>query len=267
MALQIGFIGVGNMAGAFLKSIIESKAWPTKQIYLYDHHAEKMEPFAKKGAKVCKSSAQLTQLCDVVILAVKPQNFQNLLFEIHDYANECKTFVSIAAGISISYIKNKLCGDCPVVRAMPNMPLLIGLGATAVCKSENVNEEIFKTICMLFSCCGKTVEISENQMDAIVSVSGSSPAYIYLLAKAVIDFAVSQGINSETAKELFCQTLKGSAEMILRSDVTLDSMINSVCSKGGTTIAAMEVFEKSGTEKIFKDAMTACMRRSAELGK
>ncbi|HCR44047.1 MAG TPA: pyrroline-5-carboxylate reductase [Ruminococcaceae bacterium] len=264
---KIGFIGGGNMAGAIIGGVTSCGKISPHRIFVYDRHSEKLDSLKQKyGVNSAESDVDVAKICDIIFLAVKPQNFTDLLRSLKHTVTEKKVFVSIAAGISSEFIAKSLSCRCPVVRAMPNTPLLLGKGATAVSKTENVPRDVFVFIRSLFECCGTVSVIDESQMDAIVSVGGSSPAYVYLFVKSVIDSAVGQGIDSGTAFDIICQTICGSVEMLKKSGRTPEELIKMVSTKGGTTAAAVDVFKKEHFEDIIDDAMKACTARTKELG-
>ena len=150
---------------------------------------------------------------------------------------------------------------------MPYTPLLLGCGASALCPCGNVSDEEFEEVRKLFACSGVTERLDESQMNAVISVNGSSPAYIYLFAKAMADYACEQGISTEAAMNLICATLKGSAEMLMRSGDSPDTLIKKVSSPGGTTLAALKVLEERNFYEAIKSAMDACTKRAEELSK
>lgn len=266
--IKVGFIGGGNMTSAIVGGVIKAKTFPAEQIYVFDIHKEKREELRKRtGVNTQDSVDNLVKTCDIIFLAVKPQSFPSMLASIRPYVSEDKTLVSIAAGISSDSITDALSCRCPVIRAMPNTPLLLGEGATAICKTENVDNDVYQLVLKLFSSCGIVEQIDEKQMNAIISVNGSSPAYVYLLAKAVLESAEKQGIEPSVSLPLFCQTLVGSAKMLLESGNTPDELISKVSSRGGTTIAALDVLKAYHFEQIMDDAMRACTARASELGK
>lgn len=262
--MKIGFIGAGNMATAIIGGLIGAGT-PASDICVFDMDKVKLDSFASKGVCVAENSSQLTADCNIVVLAVKPQNYSEVLMEISSFASCDKTFVSIAAGITIDFVRKGLGIQCPVARIMPNTPLLVGKGATAICFSDNVSDDIRKVVSGMFSCSGVVAEFTEDKMDAIISVNGSSPAYFYLFAKAMADYAVSVGIERESAMELICAAMEGSARMLKESGDDPETLIKKVSSKGGTTIEALNVFYKNDIESTIKDAMAACTKRAAEL--
>mgnify|MGYP000876383029 FL=1 len=264
----LGFVGCGNMASAIINGIVKSNTFPANKIYVYDINQEKCNILkSKTGINVVSSINNLAENCNVIFLAVKPQNFAEVLASLKPIVNEQILFVSIAAGISTAFIIKNLECRCPVVRTMPNTPLLIGEGATAVCRTQNVSDEDFLLIQSIFSSCGTVTVLKESQMNAVISVNSSSPAYIYLFAKSMLDSAVKQGIDKDTALKLICQTLLGSAEMLLKSGYTPEELIKMVSSPGGTTLEALEVLYSNNFEQIIDEAMKACTNRANELGK
>ncbi|MFU0833337.1 MAG: Pyrroline-5-carboxylate reductase [Oscillospiraceae bacterium] len=266
--IKVGFIGGGNMASAIIGGVVKAKTFPAEQIYVFDIHKEKCEELrTRTGVNIENSIDSLVQTCNIIFLAVKPQSFPSMLASIQPSVSENKTLVSIAAGISSDSITKALSCRCPIIRAMPNTPLLLGEGATAICKTENVQNDVYQLVLELFSSSGIVAQINEEQMNAVISVNGSSPAYIYLFAKAVVESAEKQGIEPSVSLPLFCQTLIGSAKMLLESGNTPDELIQKVSSRGGTTIAALDVLKEHHFAQIIDDAMKACTARALELGK
>ena len=252
---KLGFIGIGNMASAIIGGILSSGTFPVGDIYMYNPHAEKMQRFTESGCVACTSAEEVAELCDTVFLCVKPQIFPEVL----------RVIVSIAAGVTFKNLQDALGADRRYVRAMPNTPLLLGEGATALCRTSNVSEEDFARVRSAFSCCGVTQEIDEAQMNAVIAVSGSSPAYLYLLAKLTCDYAAQQGIDPKTALTLFCQTMKGSADMLLNSGKDPQALMDMVTSKGGTTFALLNVLKEQGFNEAMINSFEACTHRAEEL--
>ncbi len=264
---KIGFIGAGNMATAIINGILVKKAVRPENINVFDLDSEKLELMKAKGVNTSASCSALADASDIIVFAVKPQNYDEVLEEIKSSMNEQKVFVTIAAGISIEYVRKGLGMNSPAVRVMPNTPLLLGKGATAMCRSENISDEDFDIVYKMFSLSGSVALLDESQMNAVIAVNGSSPAYVYLFAKAMADYAASVDIDEKTALELICKTFEGSAEMLRSSGDTPDKLIEKVCSKGGTTIEAMNILRDRNVEQSIKDAMAACTARAEELGK
>lgn len=264
MAKKTGFIGAGNMATAIINGMLKSGA-AAEDIVVFDVDAEKCAAIAQKGVAAAETGADVIKLCDYIVLAVKPQQLPTVFEEIKTACDESKVIVSIAAGISTDYIRKNIGASCPCVRVMPNTPLLLGCGATALCATPDVSDEDFAFVKSLFENSGIAVVIDEDKMNAVISVNGSSPAYFYLFAKAMQEYAVEQGIDADTAMRLICATMKGSAEMLMNSGDDAQTLIKKVSSPGGTTLEALGVFYEREAEQTVKDAMAACTRRAVEL--
>lgn len=264
---KIGFIGAGNMATAIIKGLISQNDNKADFINVFDTDTQKCALMSEIGVNICSSGADVAEISDIIVLAVKPQNYAEVLEAIKPAISESKTCVSIAAGISIGYVQSALGCKCPVVRVMPNTPLLLKKGASALCPSDNISDEDKQLVYNMFAGSGVCEYISEEHMNEIISVNGSSPAYIYLFAKAMADYAQKQGIDYDKAMNLVCATLEGSAAMLRESGDSADVLIQKVSSKGGTTIAALDKLKEHGFYEAVQDAMDACTKRAEELGK
>ena len=263
---SIGFIGAGNMATAIIKGLIAQKG-SGSFINVFDVSSEKLDEISKLGVNAFSSSQDVVKNSEIIVLAVKPQNYAEVLEALKDVVSTDKTFVSIAAGISINYVQSALGCECPVVRVMPNTPLLLKKGASALCPSDNISEDDKQIVYDMFAGSGVCEYITEDHMNEIIAVNGSSPAYIYMFAKAMADYAVSVGIDYDKALNLICATLEGSAAMLRESGDTPDVLIEKVSSKGGTTIEALNKLREHGFTEAIDDAMKACTKRAEELGK
>ena len=263
---RIGFIGAGNMATAIINGILGNNAKLPSELNVFDVDKAKLELMAQKGVEAASSCSELAEKSDIILLAVKPQNYDEVLNDIKDSVTDDKVIVTIAAGISIEYIRKRLGRNVPAVRVMPNTPLLLGKGASAVCPSENISEEELEEVSRMFSLSGDVAILPESKMNAVIAVNGSSPAYVYLFAKAMLDYAVSVGIDREAALSLICKTFEGSAEMLRSSGDSPDVLIDKVSSKGGTTIEALKVLRERNVPEAIIDAMAACTKRAEELG-
>ena len=264
---RIGFIGAGNMATAIINGILANKAKQPEELSVFDLDEAKLAAMRKKGIDTLSSCQELAGKCGIIVLAVKPQNYDEVLSSIRPAVTDTTVMVTIAAGISIDYVRRGVGRNCPVVRVMPNTPLLLGKGASALCRSENISDQDFEAVSQMFSLSGKAVILPESQMNAVIAVNGSSPAYIYLFAKAMTDYAVSVGIDRDVALDLICQTFEGSAAMLRSSGDSPETLIQKVSSKGGTTIEAMKVLHEREVPQAIMDAMAACTRRAEELGR
>lgn len=267
MSKKIGFIGAGNMATAIIGGLLANRLKSSDEILVFDLDEAKLSAMAEKGIASASNGTELVEKADIIVLAVKPQNYDEVLSGIKAAVNENKIFVTIAAGISIEYVRKGIGKNCPAVRVMPNTPLLLGKGATAMCCSENISDEDFNEVYNMFAFSGEVAILPEEQMNAVIAVNGSGPAYVYLFAKSMVDYAVSVGIDRETALKLVCKTFEGSAEMLRSGNDTPEELIKKVCSKGGTTIEAMNVLYERNVPQAINDAMAACTKRAGELSK
>lgn len=264
---NIGFIGAGNMGSAIIKGILGSEAGKTSKVFAFDPSSDKLAELEKLGVISCTSECDVMKNCKYVFLAVKPQVIEGVLETIAPCTTEDTVIVSIAAGISDEFIAKKTIPSAKVVLVMPNTPLLLGEGASALSRSESVTYEEFELVLAIFRSCGKAAVISKDKMKEIIAINGSSPAFIYLFAKGFIDYAKSVGIDEAAAKQLFAQSLIGSAKMITDSGYSIDELIKMVSSPGGTTLAGLDrLYEGKLTESV-KNCCESCTNRAYELSK
>ncbi len=267
MNLTIGFIGAGNMAGAIINGILKNNN--TCQLYAFDIDRSKCERFGER-VTYCDSLLTITELCDCLFLAIKPQVIGSVLSQLSEYSMDWnkKMFVSMVAGISTDYIGNYFLGSTPaIVRIMPNTPMMLGYGATSVCANVNTSQEQVKAVKDILSGAGIVCDMPEELMNASISINGSSPAYIFLFAKAVLEYARTEGIKENDALLLFAHTLIGSAHMLIESGMDPQALMDMVTSPGGTTQEAIRVFKENQFGDIVCDAMAACTKRANELSK
>ncbi|MBR2474865.1 MAG: pyrroline-5-carboxylate reductase [Clostridia bacterium] len=258
---KYSFIGAGNMAYAIIGGMGDSA-----DITVYDKLTSQYGKFNGK-VKIADSVPAAVKTADYIVLAVKPQNFKEVLAEIKD-SGVCldgKVFISIAAGVKTSSVCNKLGKRVPVIRTMPNTPLLIGKGVTALSRNEEVSDEAFDEITKMFSRLGKTLILPEDKMNAIICATSSAPAYIYHLIDCMIQEAKGQGLDGEDMLSAICETVKGSADMIMQSDKTPKELVRMVTSPNGTTERAMRVFYDAELETTVGKAMRACTERAEQL--
>lgn len=259
---KILFIGAGNMAYAIACGISKAGLVCDSNIILFDKNEEQFSKFPSTFSKASDLNEAI--LCaDYIFFSVKPQNIKDVLGEIK-VKTEGKVFISICAGVTMESIEKHF-DTIKLIRTMPNTPLLIGQGVTALCKNENVSKKEFDFVKSIFASCGIVTEIDEKDINALTAITSSSPAYIYLFIKSMYEGAKALGFDYDNTVELICKTFIGSANMVLSSDKTLDEQIRMVKSPNGTTEKALNVFEDKGVEKIIADAMKACEKRAFEL--
>ncbi len=257
---KLGIIGAGNMATAILQGILKGKVIAPEKIAISDVQEEKRGYFESLGVNFTTDNKMLSSSSEYLLFAVKPQIAPSVFKEI-SYVITAKTVISIMAGISIAKLQAAL-GKRKYARIMPNMPAMVGEGASAISFSGEKDDfvvEIFKSV-------GKAYEIDENLFDAVTSLSGSGPAYVYAFIDALIKGGMDGGLNKEQATSLAIQTITGAVKMVENSTKPIDEMIDAVCSKGGTTIQAIEHYRENNLEQIVIDGMIKCRNRSAELG-
>ena len=263
--INIGFIGAGNMGSAIMKGISSSPM--SKDIKLYAFDPAKVAALAEAGVTACESEKALVSCCKYVFLAVKPQIIEGVLEAAAPAVTKDTVLVSIAAGITDEFVAGKTIPDAKVILVMPNTPLLLGEGASALSHNDKVTDEEFNIILEIFRNCGIAEVIAKDKMKEIIAVNSSSPAFIYLFAKGFIDYAVSVGIDSDTATRLFSKALIGSAKMITDSGKSIDELIKMVSSPGGTTLAGLDRLYEGKLTEVVNNACESCTKRAYELSK
>jgi pyrroline-5-carboxylate reductase len=261
---KIGFIGAGNMASAIISSLLNAGT-DAGLIAVSDKNEERLKEFAKKGLNVFWENSETAKRSDIIILAVKPQNMNEVLPSIKSCV-EGKTVVSIVAGVRTDRIRSALDKPLAVIRVMPNTPMLLEKGTVAIAFGEagaDIKDEITK----IFSGCGEVFEVSEDKMDAVTALSGSGPAYFYRIAEVLARSAHTLGLDYEIAVRMAASTMAGAAEMMKKSGKTPAELIKDVTSPGGTTLAALLAFDKSGLDDALREGFFAAESRSKELGK
>lgn len=257
------FIGAGNMANAICSGIIKSNISCPSEIILYDKNPNQYSKFNENCIRASSLSSAVAE-ANYIFLSVKPQNLKEVLGEIKDLKINEKVFVTICAGIKMSSIEAILPG-VKLIRVMPNTPLLIGRGASALCKNENATDTEFKHVEGIFASMGITTRVNESNMDAITALTGSSPAYVYMFIKALQDGALELGLDNPETINLICQTLIGSALMVQNGNLSIEDQIKMVKSPNGTTEKALNVLDNENFNQIIINAMKACADRAGEL--
>ena len=262
---KFGILGVGKMGGAILDGVVKSKLYDKNDILLYSPDEEIKNNYIKNGFNFAESEKDLFINSKIILISIKPQVFPIALPNALDLDFKGKCILSIAAGKNIktisSYFKN-----ATIVRAMPNLPASIKEGAITVCSNEE--NELKDEAIKILSSIGIVCKIKEEEMDDTLALNGSMPAYAYLFAKAFIDYANKKGISYDVARDLTCEAIKGSMDMILANkDTPIETLIDNDCSKGGTTIAGLNKLYENEFEKAIYECSEACSNRSKELGK
>ncbi len=263
---KLGIIGCGFMSNAIIKCICEAEYIRPRKILVSDTDRDKLNTVADEyGINVTDDNRYVAENSEYILFAVKPQNFAEVAKELEGI-NPDKV-ISIMAGVKKSTVKNALgVGVIKVARCMPNLPCSVGCGMMGVDMIDyNKNTDDVEFIYNLFSCLGNVLSTSEEKLDAVTGISGSGPAYAFIFIDSLIDAGVNQGLTRDEAKLLAMQTVLGSCQMLTETDSSLSDLIMSVCSKGGTTIEAVKVFEDKNFRGIINEAVAACVKRSKEL--
>ena len=263
---MIGFIGLGNMASAMIGGMLQKDMVTPGEIIGSCRTEETAKKIADRfGIETTTDNSTVAQAADILVLAVKPQFFPEVIAQIKDEVNADALIISIAAGKTMDYIETQFGRPLKLVRCMPNVPALVGEGITSVSRNERVSDEEMKQAMDLLSSMGKASEIPERLIDAVVGVSGSSPAYVFLFIEAMADGAVAAGMPRSQAYEFAARAVLGSAKMVLETGKHPGELKDMVCSPGGTTIQAVKVLEEKGFRAAVMDAMEACIEKSKNL--
>lgn len=261
--MKYGFLGCGNMGSAIAKSLKKA----TNQILITDRSG-KAKAIASELECEYADAETLIRQCDCIFLAVKPQVMEAVLLPLIPLLSEYKpTLVSIAAGIPIEKIEKMVGVNLPIIRMMPNTPVLVGCGMIQYCCNHQVSKEILSTVIEDMRFCGRLDRIDEHLIDSASALSGCGPAYMYMFAEALADGAVACGLPREKSIEYAAATMLGAAEMLLKTGQHPGTLKDAVCSPGGSTIAGLKALESNGFRGTVMDCIHAAFRRSQELGK
>jgi len=259
-------IGAGNMGRAIASGLLAKKTLLPSSLVLTDPHTAGLEAFEKKGVAVTSDNKKAVHGAEIIVLAVKPQAFPEVLSGLKGVVVSDQLVISIAAGIEIGTIKKIFGVRQPVIRVMPNLAATVGESMSCWVKSPEVSKEQEELARELLSAIGKEAELeTEDQIDAVTAVSGSGPAYIFYLTEMMEQSAKDLGLSSETAAVLARQTVIGSSKLLAESDKTPKELRIQVTSPGGTTQAAIESFETANLKKIFFNGLRAAYKRAKEL--
>lgn len=261
------FIGSGNIARAVACGLVSTNTIPANCVTIYNRNANKFAPFEALRINTSLDLAAAAKDAEIIFLAVKPKTVSEVMKELSaiDGLLDRVVIVSFAASVSIDHIESSAGRKFGVIRTMPSTPILVGEGVLTITRNERVNAKMFEYFCRMMSSIAYVSVISEEQMNPIISVQGSSPAYVYLFVKAMLDAAKSQGVDEKSALPLILKTIKGSVTMIESSDSNIDDLIKNVTSPNGTTLAALKSFENDDFCGTIERAMNACTKRANEI--
>jgi len=268
--LRIGFIGAGKMATALAQAWLKAGLVRPERLCASDPVASARDTFAKAtGGAGLSDNHQVVAESNAVILAVKPQQMGEVLIEIRPQVIASEPLlISIAAGVSIDSISERLdIHGCGLVRVMPNTPCLVGASASAYAAGPSATEDDVRLVDRLFNAVGRAFPVPEKLLDAVTGLSGSGPAFIFVIIEALSDGGVQMGLPRDLATQLAAQTVLGSAKLLLETGLHPATLKDMVTSPAGTTIAGLHALERAGLRAALMDAVEAATRRSAELGK
>jgi pyrroline-5-carboxylate reductase len=263
---SVSFLGGGNMASAIIKGMLRAGAPAAKVTATTRREEKKLELEKAYGIAVGFDNLAAAQAAEVVVLSVKPQAMDKLLSQIAPAIDRNKLIISVAAGVPIAAIERRLGASARIIRAMPNTPCLVGKGATAIAGGEHATPEDLALAKKLFESVGYTTVLDEYLLDAVTGLSGSGPAYIFLIIEALSDAGVKVGLSRHTALQLAAQTVLGSAQLLLETGQHPGQLKDQVTSPGGTAIAGLHTLEAGGLRTTLIDAVEAATRRARQLG-
>lgn len=265
-SMKLGVIGVGNMANVILESVLENGVFLPSEVTLFDPYSGLTGKFENKGCMIAASVDELIYSSDLILIAVKPGNIEQAFGSI-SVNTQGKCFISIAAGISSNYIRKFLSDGTYVIRVMPNTPILVNCGATAIALGEDIPEEYYNKAVAIFSNAGSVCFVDESLINTATAVNGSGPAYFFTMAEEMVRTAAEYGLDRDKALLLTAKTMEGAARMLLESGRSPSELADAVSSPGGTTIAALNAMKSSGFYEAIRKGMAACIGRADEIGK
>ena len=265
---ELGFVGAGNMAEAMLRGVTAGKFLPPEAVIASEPRAERREALARELGVACTADNRAAAACPRVVLAVKPQMMAAVLEEIAPAISADALVISIAAGVKASWIDQRLGGKGRIVRVMPNTPMLVGAGVSAVAAGPRATADDLDWTCrMLAAGGGSAVVVEESMMDAVTAVSGSGPAYFFYLVEAMIAAGVAEGLSPDVAAKLARETCLGAGKLLVDGGEAPEVLRARVTSPNGTTQRAIETLDAAGVKDKLVAAFRAAAERSRELGK
>ena len=265
---NVGFIGGGNMGEALIKGLVTSGRLQAEQIRVSDVDTTRLRSLeAAYRVVTVAGNGALARAAEVIILAVKPHHVEAVLAEISGSLDHLPLVISIAAGVPLARLQKGLGRPVPLIRVMPNTPALVLAGVSAIAAGPRAGTEHLAVARLLFEAVGRVVEVSEAAMDAVTALSGSGPAYLFLVMESLIDAGVLLGLPRAVARALVIQTTMGSAKLLDGTEAHPGALKDQVTSPGGTTIHGLAVLERGGVRGLLVDAVAAAARRSEELGR
>lgn len=266
MNKNIGFIGCGNMGQAIIGGLVKSNVVESKKILVSNPAMPELEKVKNQyGVLITTNNKDVAELSDIIILVVKPNMHKEVIDEIKETVKKDAIVITIGAGISIEFLKESFNTENKFVKVMPNTPALVGEGMAAICHDGSLIKEEEREVSLIFESLGKVEWVEEKLMDAVTSISGSSPAYVYMFIEALADGGVMQGLPRDKAYKMAAQAVLGSAKMVLETGEHPGQLKDKVCSPGGTTIEAVYSLEKNNFRGTVIEAVKACGEKSKKM--
>lgn len=262
-----GFLGYGNMGEAIVSGLISRNVVRPEQVLVHDLVPARMEAARQVGVQCAESPGALAERCDMLLLAVKPQQMDDALAPVLDKIRPDSCILSIMAGVSIAALQKRFGVQAHIIRVMPNTPALVGAGVAGLAHSDACTQEDIDVGCAFFSAVGIVEVVPESFLDAVTALSGSGPAYFFYLTECLIKGACAEGLPEPLARRFAAHTLMGAGKLLVESGATPDALRERVTSKGGTTFAALETMRSGRFEETVVAAVHAATARSRELGK
>ena len=260
--MKTAFIGCGNMASAIIGGILSSSLSKPEDLMASDSSPAAQDRIRNVLKISCVSNEQAASLADVLFLSVKPQFYEEVIAQIKDFVRPDTIIVTIAPGKTLSWLREQFGRELKIVRTMPNTPAMVKEGMTGVCRNESVTDEDLAKVMSILESFGKAEVVPEHLLDVVTSVSGSSPAYVFMLIEAMADGAVADGMPRAQAYKFAAQAVLGSAKMVLETGRHPGELKDMICSPGGTTMEAVRVLEEKGLRSAIIEAEKACVSKS-----
>ena len=260
--MKTGFIGCGNMASAIIGGILSSGISTPEDLVASDSSPAARERIGKELKISSATNRETAMQSDILFLSVKPQFYPDVISEIADCVRPETVIVTIAPGKTLAWLREQFGRDLKIVRTMPNTPAMVKEGMTGVCPNAQVTEEDLARVMAILESFGKAEVVPEHLLDVVTSVSGSSPAYVFVLIEAMADGAVADGMPRAQAYKFAAQAVLGSARMVLETGRHPGELKDMVCSPGGTTMEAVRVLEEKGFRSAVIEAEKACVKKS-----
>lgn len=264
--MKLGFIGCGNMASAIMGGIISNGLMKADEIIGADVFAPSREKAKTNlGIQIAESNKEVVEKAEAFVLSVKPQYYEEVISEIKDCVKKDQLIITLAPGKTLAWLEEKFGKPVKIVRTMPNTPAMVQEGMTAACPNANVTAEELEYVLSILRAFGEAEVVPEKLIDAVVAVSGSSPAYVFMLIEAMADAAVAEGMPRGQAYKFAAKAVMGSAKMVLETGKHPGELKDMVCSPAGTTIEAVKVLEETGFRGSVMQAMEVCAEKSRNM--